>query len=63
MPRVDVHLERALVLIPLLAHGAVKGHVRLEMVLDEVPLHAALQFEEAVASEAQETAGRLHHLG
>ena len=41
----------------LLAHGAVKGDVRLEVVLDEVvldevPLHAALQFEEAIAGEA-----------
>ena len=47
----------------LLAHGAVKGDVRLEVVLDKVPLHAALQLEEAIAGEAQEAAGGLHHLG
>ena len=47
----------------LLAHGAVKGDVRLEVVLGKVPLHAALQLEEAVAGEAQEAAGGLHYLG
>ena len=47
----------------LLAHGAVKGDVRIKVVLDEVPLHAALQLEEAIAGEAQEAAGGLHHLG
>ena len=47
----------------LMAHGAVKGDVRIKVVLDEVPLHAALQFEEAIAGEAQEAAGGLHHLG